>query len=226
MYEPKTFEELLMGQLNKAIEAMNASSDTIFDGIMESIEILLKFVPPMYNDYIKEKENLYNKALANFNVAEQQASQYQDDMYREFAKSKQEAIISWAFRKDLFEVLVSLMGKYNKIAFTNQEFAAFNQVPVVKSVQQAPEPQQIKPAYQPPQQLQQVQQAQPQQYQQQYQQPQYQQPAQFQQPQQVQQTQEQQEKERITEEELKNILQQNKEKQKGSKYNGLLFGRK
>ena len=210
MYEPKTFEELLMGQLNKAIEAMNAENSNLFDGIMESIEILLKIVPQMYNDYIKEKEILYQKAMENFKLTEQKTAQYQDELYREFAKSRQDSIISWAFRKDIFEVLVSLMSKYNKIAFTNQEFASFNQVPIVQQVHQ-PIQQQVQ---QPPQQVQQLQQ--PQQSQQPQQQPQ---------PPDV--IQEQPKEGKITEEQLRQMLLQNKSsKQKQSKYTGLLFGRK
>jgi hypothetical protein len=148
-YEPKTYEELLMTLITKAFEAMTSNEASLFDGVIDSIEILLKVETPMYNDFMSSKIQLYEMAKNNLIETEKKLSSYNDELLKDFVKRKEEGEISWDFRKDVLETVLNVLSKYNKIAYTNQNFAVFNQP---QSVQQF-EPKQVQqPVQQPVQQ--------------------------------------------------------------------------
>ena len=124
----RTYEELVMSLVNEAIFAIHKEQDYYFDNIMESIEILLRVVPDMYNDFQKKKAELYQSANQNYNQAIMSLQQYDDEVYRSFIKNKEDSEISWSYRKDILEEVIVLLSKYNKIAFTHPEHASIDSI--------------------------------------------------------------------------------------------------
>lgn len=129
-----TFEELLMNMVTEAFEAIHMENDFLFDSIIESIEIMLKVVPPMYEDFYKEKQNLYQVANENFKQSAIKAQSYNDELYSEFIKGREDADISWSYRKDILEAILNTLAKYNKISFANRDYAS------LQSMEQQPAP--------------------------------------------------------------------------------------
>jgi len=153
MSEVRAFEEMLINMITDAFSTIHTNNEQSFDSIMESIEIILKVVPELHNDFIAEKEVLYLKAKQGFESLSRELETYEDEIIRDFTRSRKEAEISWAYRRDILETVLNIMGKHNKIAFINPDFATIG-TPQPATVSSPPpaQPTQAPPPPPPPQQ--------------------------------------------------------------------------
>lgn len=121
-----TLEGLLMKRLEKIFDAQDSEDSSLFDEILEEMEMLLALKPPAYNELIVYKDELLGKANAAINEAMAMAEYANNEIQkRKFIISETEGI-EWDTRKDYLEMVVSVMGKNQMIPFEKPIVAEVN----------------------------------------------------------------------------------------------------
>lgn len=112
-----TLEGLLMKRLEKIFDAQDSEDSSLFDEILEEMEMLLALKPPAYNEIMTYKNELLGKANAAINEAMAMAEYASNEIQkRKFVISETEGI-EWDTRKDYLEMVVNVMGKNQMIPF-------------------------------------------------------------------------------------------------------------
>ena len=119
----KTYEELVMGRIAKAFEAMDSSDESLFDEILDEIEMIFKLIPDLGEEFVKRKEYLIKLAQESYLKSEEKIQKMEDEYMRQIQKEIDNSTISWDYRKDLLESALKILGKYNMIPFSNPVFA-------------------------------------------------------------------------------------------------------
>lgn len=134
-----TLEGLLMRRLEKIFDAMDSGDSSLFDEILEEMEMLLALKPPAYNEIVINKNELLGKANAAINEAVSMAEYASNEIQkRKFVISETDAI-EWDTRKDYLEMIVSIMGKNQMIPFEKPVVADI-EVPKYEPVVEEPLP--------------------------------------------------------------------------------------
>lgn len=139
----RTYEELLVERINKALTALDNESYTQFDQIMEDTLVLLKIKQGLSDLYLSWK-NHYGK---NLQLAYEQIDKIIsgiDDPYDKVAVGKSRTTVAeHGYRLDLLEKLVSLLNDYNLVPFGIPEYAEIQtDVPPEEQPEQPQEPEQ------------------------------------------------------------------------------------
>jgi len=131
-----TLEGLLMRRLEKIFEAQDSEDSSLFDEILEEMEMLLALKPPAYNEIMAYKNELLGKANAAINEAMAMAEYANNEIQkRKFVISETEGI-EWDTRKDYLEMVVNVMGKNQMIPFEKPIVAEID-VPKYEPVEEA-----------------------------------------------------------------------------------------
>ena len=116
-----TYEQLLMGRIQKAIEAKDAGDGLIFDEIIESLEMLLKLKPTLYNELMQFKSGLMNEMQHVLQQVEQLASNARNQIQKRVFLEGEVSVIEWDVRKDYFDKIIEIMGNNQLIPMQVQE---------------------------------------------------------------------------------------------------------
>lgn len=119
----RTWEELVMDRLGQAFHAKDQQNPELFDSIMEESEMLLKLVPTMYNELQAVKEHKRALVRTGMKKAQEKAMTCPDDITKRFVYQKDVYSLEWDYRADMLEAILTILGAYQKIPFTNPEQA-------------------------------------------------------------------------------------------------------
>jgi len=137
----RTWEELIMDRIGQAFHAKDQQNPEQFDSIMEETEILLKLVPPMYNELQAVKEHKRALIETGMKKAQEKAMACPDDITKEFVYRKDVYAIEWDYRTDMLETTLTILGAYQRIPFADPEraeMAAIRPVPEEEQKEEVP----------------------------------------------------------------------------------------
>lgn len=125
----RTYEELVMNRISKAFDSMDAGSAEVFDEIIDEIEMLLKLVPELYEQF--EQAKVGHDALATQAFAEsaKKIAALDDPYVRDFKETKDTATISWDYRKDMLESIINILGQNSMIPFASPVYSTIETIP-------------------------------------------------------------------------------------------------
>lgn len=150
-----TFEQLLMKRIERAIDAKDVGNGPIFDEVIESLEMLLKLRPNIYNELMVFKAQLIEQTTQVMQQVEAFANNARNQIQRKVFYEGEAASVEWDARKDYFDKIIEVMGNNQLIPMQVQEPATIESVvqepvqqqqveePVQQQVQQPEEPQNI-----------------------------------------------------------------------------------
>ena len=112
-----TMEQLLTKRIDKLFEAMDNAIGDLFDDITDEIEMIIRLVPPIYEELIKEKQVLLREMDTAIKSISQISELARDEIYKQRFLVGETTSIEWDFRKDYIQAILSVMGKYQLIPF-------------------------------------------------------------------------------------------------------------
>lgn len=112
-----SMERLLTRRIEKLFDAMDDGNNNLFDEITDEIEMLIKLVPPIYNELMEEKQKLIEDMKQAVASMAEVSNLARDDIYRQRFLVGETNGIEWDFRKDYMQVIFDIMGKYQLIPF-------------------------------------------------------------------------------------------------------------
>ena len=115
--ELMTMEKLLTRRIEKLFDAMDDGNNNLFDEITDEIEMLIRLVPPIYNEMMEEKQKLIDDMKRAVSSMAEVSNLARDDIYRQRFLVGETAGIEWDFRKDYMQVIFDIMGKYQLMPF-------------------------------------------------------------------------------------------------------------
>lgn len=129
-----TMERLLTRRIEKVFDAMDEGNASLFDEITDEIEMLIKLVPPIYNDLMEMKQGLIEEMKESVGRISEISNLARDDIYRQRFLVGESSAIEWDFRKDYVQAIFDIMGKYQLIPFETpiigeMEQSVFEEVP-------------------------------------------------------------------------------------------------
>lgn len=124
-----TVEELLMDRIVKAIDAKDVEDGRMFDEIIESLEMIMKLKPPLYNELMIYKAELIEQTRQVMAQVEALASNARNQIQRRVFLEGEAASVEWDARKDYFEKIIEIMGNNQLIPISIQEPALIEPVP-------------------------------------------------------------------------------------------------
>jgi len=117
----RTWEELIMDRIGQAFHAKDQENPELFDNIIEEVEMLIKLVPSISNELEAVKEHKLNLVKEGMKKAEEKALTCPDDITKEFVYRKEIYALEWDYRTDMLESILSILGAYQKIPFSQPE---------------------------------------------------------------------------------------------------------
>lgn len=117
----RTWEELMMDRLAQAFRAKDQDNPELFDNILEEMEMLLKLVPQMHNELEAIKSHKISLLKEGVKKVEARANTCPDDVTKRFVYQKEVYVLEWDYRTDLLDTVISIMGAYQKIPFSQTE---------------------------------------------------------------------------------------------------------
>lgn len=112
-----TMERLLTRRIEKIFDAMDEGNANLFDEITDEIEMLVKLVPPIYNDLMERKQELIEEVKESVGRISEISNLARDDIYRQRFLVGESSAVEWDFRKDYVQAIFDIMGKYQLIPF-------------------------------------------------------------------------------------------------------------
>lgn len=135
-----TVEELLMDRIVKAIDAKDVGDGPMFDEIIESLEMIMKLKPALYNELMIFKSELIEQTRQVMAQVEALASGARNQIQKRIFLEGEASSVEWDARKDYFEKIIEIMGNNQLIPMSVQEPAtiepAIESVPEKSSVQE------------------------------------------------------------------------------------------
>ena len=126
-----TVEELLMDRIVKAIDAKDYGDGPVFDEIIESLEMIMKLKPPLYNELMIFKAELIEQTKQVMGQVEVLAASARNQIQRRIFLEGEASSIEWDARKDYFEKIIEIMGNNQLIPMSVQEPAVIESAPFV-----------------------------------------------------------------------------------------------
>jgi len=142
-----TLENLLMEKFRELQRAREAGDAEFFDNFSTSLEILLKASPKAYNDLMAIKEEMQQELEEEYMNIQQDASQAQDEIYRQHMLESRMQEADWLYRITYEEVLIEIMQK-NRIIGTIMPKEIPEPLPEEPIQEYEPVPQQQEPKQQ------------------------------------------------------------------------------
>jgi len=134
----KTYEELLIGRISKAFEAMDNSNQDFFDEIVDELEMLFKLKPEMYEQLLGWKKYHQSIAEQSFRLARQKVSMLEgDDIAQRITNEYYQNHIEWSYRKDILESMINVLNAFKMIPFSIPDYAVIESE---ASIEQQPQP--------------------------------------------------------------------------------------
>jgi len=124
----RTWEELVMDRIGQAFHAKDQEDGDLLDSNLDEIEMLMKLLPAMYNELQAVKAHKQSLVKEGLKKAEQKSKTCPDDITREFVYRKEVYTLEWAYRTDMLEAVITVMGSYQKIPFGQPELASMETV--------------------------------------------------------------------------------------------------
>jgi hypothetical protein len=139
----KTYEELLIGRISKAFEAMDNTNQDFFDEIIDEIEMLFKLKPEMYSQLLEWKKYHQGVAEQAFRLAAQKIGMLEgDDIAQRITKQYYTNHIEWSYRKDMLESMINILNAFKMIPFSIPDYAEIEsgEEATIESAPPEPEP--------------------------------------------------------------------------------------
>jgi len=147
----KTYEELLIGRISKAFEAMDNTNQDFFDEIIDEIEMLFKLKPEMFEQLLQWKRYHQGVAEQAFRLASQKISMLEgDDIAQRITKQYYTTHIEWSYRKDMLESMINILNAFKMIPFSIPDYAEIESGEEVTLQEPEPEPTVEEPPLTPP----------------------------------------------------------------------------
>ena len=136
----KTYEELLIGRISKAFEAMDNTNQDFFDEIIDEVEMLFKLKPEMYAQLLEWKKYHQGVAEQAFRLAGQKIGMLEgDDIAQRITKQYYTNHIEWSYRKDMLESMINILNAFKMIPFSIPDYAEIESGEEA-TIESAPEP--------------------------------------------------------------------------------------
>ena len=127
-----TVEELLMDRIVKAIDAKDVEDGRMFDEIIESLEMIMRLKPPLYNELMMYKAELIEQTRQVMSQVEALASSARNQIQRRIFLEGEATSVEWDARKDYFEKIIEIMGNNQLIPMSIQEPATIEPIEEVE----------------------------------------------------------------------------------------------
>lgn len=137
--ETVSFEQLLMGRVVRAFDAMDVGDGVLFDEVIEGLEMLLKLKPALYNELMIFKSQLIQQTQQVMHQVEALASNARNQIQRRVFYEGEASSVEWDARKDYFDKIIEIMGNNQMIPMQIQEPATIESAIVEEPVQEEPE---------------------------------------------------------------------------------------
>ncbi|RLF28305.1 MAG: hypothetical protein DRN05_04375 [Thermoplasmata archaeon] len=112
-----TYEGIVMDRFFKAFYAKDTDNETLFDSIMDEIEMLFKLVPELYNSYKSEKQKLDEYLAKALDKVAEDVSSINDEILKKAYKNHKEYEILWDYRSDLLEMMLNKFNDYGLLPY-------------------------------------------------------------------------------------------------------------
>jgi len=112
-----TYEGIVMDRFFKAFYAKDTDNETLFDSIMDEIEMLFKLVPELYNSYKSEKQKLDEYLAKALDKVAEDVSSINDEILKKAYKKHKEYEILWDYRSDLLEMMLNKFNDYGLLPY-------------------------------------------------------------------------------------------------------------
>jgi len=131
----RTVEELLMDRIVKAIEAKDYGDEQVFDEIIESLEMIMKLKPSLYNELMVFKAELIEQTRQVMAQVEELAAGARNQIQRRVFLEGEASSVEWDARKDYFEKIIEIMGNNQLIPMSVQEPASIESFDTVEETE-------------------------------------------------------------------------------------------
>ena len=145
-----TLEILLVRRVEKLLEAIDIGNGILFDEIVETVEMLLRQKPPLYNMIIYNKQQIYNQTKDLVDKTNMIATQARNEIQRRSFMESELSGIEWDARKDYLEVIITVLSNYNILESTIDLPAELEQYDEPEVEEEEPEPEPEPEPQQPP----------------------------------------------------------------------------
>jgi len=137
----KTYEELLIGRIAKAFEAMDNTNQDFFDEIVDELEMLFKLKPEMFAQLLEWKKYHQSIAEQSFRLAAQKVGMLEgDEIAQRITQEYYRNHIEWSYRKDMLESMMNILNAFKMIPFSVPEYAEIESNEEVTMSQPEPAP--------------------------------------------------------------------------------------
>ena len=119
-----TYEGIVMDRFFKAFYAKDTDNETLFDSIMDEIEMLFKLVPELYNSYKSEKQKLDEYLAKALDKVAEDVSSINDEILKKAYKKHKEYEILWDYRSDLLEMMLNKFNDYGLLPYAKIQMKA------------------------------------------------------------------------------------------------------
>lgn len=137
----KTYEELLIGRISKAFEAMDNTNQDFFDEIIDEIEMLFKLKPEMWEQLLQWKKYHQSIAEQSFQLAHRKVALLEgDDIAQRITGKHYNTYIEWSYRKDVLESMINILNAFKMIPFSIPDYAEIESGEEVTLAEPTPEP--------------------------------------------------------------------------------------
>ena len=119
----KTYEELIISRIEKALSALDAEDISSFDRIFENTEPLLKLKPGLFDIYTKWKNYYVSQLQQGYKIVAQKVSRIDDPYTKKIQQSYEESALEWGFRTDMLQKLLDILNNYQLVPFSSPDYA-------------------------------------------------------------------------------------------------------
>jgi len=105
----RAYEDLLMIRVAKLFEAKDQNEGSLFDEVIDDIEMLFKLEPTLHKRFQIKKNEFIDDARKAYDNLNKELTLVDDVELRDIKYKKDNAEIGWAFRKDLLDTIIELM---------------------------------------------------------------------------------------------------------------------
>jgi len=123
-----SFELLLMKRLEKAFDAIDNGQGSLFDEIIEEMEMLFKLKPHIYQQLAEYKQELTRNISVLAQRAQQLAGSARNEIQRRAFYEGEIDSIEWDARKDYLDRIITIMGVNQMIPMETSEPATLERV--------------------------------------------------------------------------------------------------
>jgi len=121
-------DELLIDRLKVAFNAKDQMEGTLFDEIIEEMEMLIKQKPSLYKELMEFKTKLVKATEEEVDEVTKLAEHCRTPASREKFIRTELLEVDWEYRNLMLEQMITLLGKQQIMAYRQQESASMESI--------------------------------------------------------------------------------------------------